>query len=731
MVVIAIVVVLASLLFQGGSWLRGHAEAATLLARAGHLGSALQMYYQKHRTYPEAFPANLGQDLAPYVDNQDAFSVPAHEGEGAGPLNASYVPPVQGDCNSYILSLDSKHYGTRAAVLFSNLTAQIVDKLSIKHNGAAVVHGTVVEGGTVEFGNGSIVQLSDSTSARLVHSFTAADGTSFNIVKMEAKGVSASATGIAVDTDIIEIAAHPGIVFLRSGVVDAEVIPQSQNDQLQVTTRSGEVRVIGRTMASGQSVADAIENNPVFDVDDDQFLVATQDCVAEIKVLGKAITYGAGGPDCAVKAGVSIVSPDSSGSQAWEWMFGGNQVYGGETFSQEIVAGTRLAVKGRASYGSWAREYASTDDHQQVLVLRDGDTPPQFAPFDGQPEITTFLAPVLDTATGKINIEDHQAVVLFELGTTNMSSSAADFQDLVLLVDFAATGASGGAAADPADEGNDEPVENYNVNIEPDNTITVQEDCSLAVRVLGMSLKNSSGNSVPITMKIKIDGTWRNLRHGNKMYTNYKYKREINAGSTIKLKATSCNGSDSASYHSADGTGHVLNAIRDEIPEPFGREEPVPIKSLMSRAVDTDTGLVTLAPHQILMMYELACEDTADPDATFQDIAVVLTFMPQSLHGQNRNSTNFDGYQDNVMGEGAQAFAGENEFAWTVGRVGADNADEGGSGDEGGVDDEEEEEYTDDGSNTQSGEMKGQTTRTLSRGICVPTGRWVRVVSHQ
>jgi len=43
----------------------------------------------------------------------------------------------------------------------------------------------------------------------------------------------------------------------------------------------------------------------------------------------------------------------------------------------------------------------------------------------------------VDTATRRIKLLENQAIFLFEIGTTNLNSSAADFQDLVLLVTLA------------------------------------------------------------------------------------------------------------------------------------------------------------------------------------------------------------------------------------------------------------------------------------------------------
>lgn len=87
-------------------------------------------------------------------------------------------------------------------------------------------------------------------------------------------------------------------------------------------------------------------------------------------------------------------------------------------------------------WGSYL-SFNSADGGQQVKVLRNGDDVPNIAGMDGQSNIAHFVRDFVDTASGKMKMADNQVIYLFELGTTNMSSSAADFQDLVVLVTLA------------------------------------------------------------------------------------------------------------------------------------------------------------------------------------------------------------------------------------------------------------------------------------------------------
>jgi len=672
LIAIAVIMILMGMMAQGFIWVKYHAEVTALTGRANHFATALQLYYQNNGKFPRAYPAHLDEDLAPYIEDSEFFSCPTDPTAGAAPLNNSYVTPIGNDGNRYVLSIDSRYDTSRAIVLYADATAEVVKKLPVQHNGNDIKPGSKVTGGSLAFDGGSSINLSNTTAVTVVKSFRAEDGTPYHIVKQD-KGSQGSLTAVAVNVDVIEVANDAALTFLRGGVADVKLNQDAGEDFVDVSNRSGELIVDGKITYRGDIVDDfvddnAAENGPAFTIDDDHNLVVDEDCIANIRVLGKAITYGTGGPDCAVQCGAKI------GNESWQWLFSdnasGGEVFGGEAYSQQISAGTRIAVQGRATYGNWSATYQSTQHHRQVMVLVNGDTPPQFEPFDHQPEITDFCAPVIDAATGRITIEGHQALFLFELGTTNMQSPAADFQDLVVLVDFARlpSGSSDGPEPPPAD---DPPApEQPKITLSDNNLIKVPEDGSLGVRVLGTSLRKSNGQKASIALSIKVNDEWDLLRKGQKMYSGYRDRRQVSAGSTIALKARSYQGSDSTSHHSADGSGHVLTCIKDETPSRFNPDNnPPALESYMAKAMNTTTHQVNVANNQVLMLFELKEEDADDPDARFQDIAVVLTFTPASLHEANTD-VDFDGYSsskdDESMGTYAQAYADQNDFDWVA-----------------------------------------------------------------
>lgn len=112
-----------------------------------------------------------------------------------------------------------------------------------------------------------------------------------------------------------------------------------------------------------------------------------------------------------------------------------------------VAAGTPIYVHGASwinSRGDWARHLTavSSPATQQVRVLRNGDAVPDIRPFANQTSVAAFLSPYVNAATRRITLRDDQVIFLFELGTTDMRAAAADFQDLVVLVNLEPIGGS-------------------------------------------------------------------------------------------------------------------------------------------------------------------------------------------------------------------------------------------------------------------------------------------------
>jgi len=81
----------------------------------------------------------------------------------------------------------------------------------------------------------------------------------------------------------------------------------------------------------------------------------------------------------------------------------------------------------------------SNGEAPYVKVLRNGDAVPSISGFQNQTSIADFVKNYVDLNTNTMVLGANQAIYLFELGVTDLNSSAADFQDLVVLVTIGKT----------------------------------------------------------------------------------------------------------------------------------------------------------------------------------------------------------------------------------------------------------------------------------------------------
>lgn len=108
-------------------------------------------------------------------------------------------------------------------------------------------------------------------------------------------------------------------------------------------------------------------------------------------------------------------------------------------------AGTPISISGKSwtfksgKYNStynidWTKLYEikSNTNSSFVKVLRNGDPVPKIPGLNPQPPVEEFIKDYVKD--GKIVLEENEAIFLFELGTNDLHSTAADFQDLVILL---------------------------------------------------------------------------------------------------------------------------------------------------------------------------------------------------------------------------------------------------------------------------------------------------------
>lgn len=174
-----------------------------------------------------------------------------------------------------------------------------------------------------------------------------------------------------------------------------------------------------------------------FEINDGR-VVPSETFAAKVTILGTAITSG--GKDVPVTASFSIGdetyqpfgnSHDPDAGDVNNAESRGRHEIVQKTFdpSQPIEVTATSWINGRVYL-----ERNSCEESASVKVLRDGDPVPDIQGFESQADVVHYLRNYIDPDTNTMHLDENQAIYLFELGTTNLSSSAADFQDAVVLV---------------------------------------------------------------------------------------------------------------------------------------------------------------------------------------------------------------------------------------------------------------------------------------------------------
>ena len=175
--------------------------------------------------------------------------------------------------------------------------------------------------------------------------------------------------------------------------------------------------------------------------------------IARFRVLGAEITSN-GNYDMPVtarlKVGNSTIEPFGALSSPVGGNVNDHQFPKDHVLDSHYSSGTAFTIEARSwkrsnSYtnGTMASEWeeyhsvSSSVHSANMIVLRNGDPVPSIPAFQNQAGISDIIRDHVNVVTGKVVIADDEAIFLYELGTTNLDSAAADFQDFVILVTLA------------------------------------------------------------------------------------------------------------------------------------------------------------------------------------------------------------------------------------------------------------------------------------------------------
>lgn len=150
----------------------------------------------------------------------------------------------------------------------------------------------------------------------------------------------------------------------------------------------------------------------------------TEDVTVYVKVLGVALQSG-GGSELPASARLKI-------GNSWHHVFSGkgSQVNPGVVLlTKDVDKGTKIELGTEGS--SWGER---SSNGQHVVVLKDGDTPPSYAPALNQGDVVSFLSGYI--VDGKVSIGPKDVIYVAELYSTSPGSYWYDMQDIVVHVRF-------------------------------------------------------------------------------------------------------------------------------------------------------------------------------------------------------------------------------------------------------------------------------------------------------
>ncbi len=194
----------------------------------------------------------------------------------------------------------------------------------------------------------------------------------------------------------------------------------------------------------------------------DSEVVPSDTFAVRVTVLGAAVSYG-GTYDMPVTVQVRVDSDTSEPYGPWTQPVDGNVNDDADddvnndpqdnptnhVLPNTYTSGTPVSILSKVwnktdsglsghdnSHWEVYRTVDSSVDSNRVITLRDGDPVPNYDAFLDQATIVDFLEDYIDFTDNTIDLGPNQAIYLIEYNN-DLSSSAADFQDLVVLVTLA------------------------------------------------------------------------------------------------------------------------------------------------------------------------------------------------------------------------------------------------------------------------------------------------------
>ena len=128
----------------------------------------------------------------------------------------------------------------------------------------------------------------------------------------------------------------------------------------------------------------------------------------------------------------------SKNNSSWDRFFygtGPTVVASDVLIEEQVNKGDHIDFGARGWSGRWLPFHHTRNTDPYLVVLKNGDSAPDYAPAYNQSSVTNFLKPYIDSG-GKVTIGERDLIILWEASTAKTGSTYFDMQDLVVLLTF-------------------------------------------------------------------------------------------------------------------------------------------------------------------------------------------------------------------------------------------------------------------------------------------------------
>ncbi len=229
------------------------------------------------------------------------------------------------------------------------------------------------------------------------------------------------------------------IAALALFVSTAPTQGQEESPQIPVGTLSAFPTIVQTgthpTLTWSVTIPESVED--IIEIQLPGTLVPKRDVIMDVRILGAGVTVSANN-----NAGFNFVPTECQinvDGKGYSQIFYGtnNDVNPNDiVYTKNVKEGETVNFGSRYYYNNkWGTWYSTTNSGNNVVALKNGDTPPTTTPMHYAPTIESFIRPYLDEE-GKIKIGPRDVLYLMELTHTDRDHTGFDLQDMAVLVTF-------------------------------------------------------------------------------------------------------------------------------------------------------------------------------------------------------------------------------------------------------------------------------------------------------